>query len=192
MNRSLAFVTIAAALGLAACTSTPDTAAPPTSSTTTTAPSTPVVTEVVTETVTKPIAPPVKPVIDSFGYGALKLGMTLQQALDTKLVGPNLYGEPNAPCSFHDVIGTGGKVYISRAKGVSSIFFTSQMSSDGVGQGVTEAKLKSEYTNLKDSYGTAYTAAPDGNPNAYFHFSLDVEGKVGSAALNINGQDCHS
>ncbi|GHH48922.1 hypothetical protein [Lentzea cavernae] len=192
MNRSLVFVTIAAALGLAACTSTPDNTPTSSTSSSTTPPPAQVVTEFVTETVTKPVAPPTKPVIGSFGYSTLKLGMTLQQALGTKLLGSDdLAGGQGGGCTLHDIVGTGGKAYVSKAKGVSSIFFTVGMSSDGVGEGATEEKLKAEYTNLKASYGTSYTATADGNTNAFFHFGL-ADGKVTNAVLNLNGQDCHS
>ncbi|WP_330271698.1 hypothetical protein OG205_32180 [Lentzea sp. NBC_00516] len=195
MNRSIVLVAIAAALGLSACTSTP-TPAPDTTATSSSAPSsatppTTVVTTVVTQTVTNPPPPPAKPVIGSFGYGGLKLGMTLQQAQDAKLIGPNISGEPDTFCTFHDIIGTGGRAYVSKAKGVSSIFFTADMSSDGIGSGATEEKLKVEYTNLKPSIGSSYTATADGNSNAYFHF-LVGKGMVTTAVLNINGQDCHS
>ncbi|SEP73167.1 hypothetical protein [Lentzea albida] len=193
MNRSLAFVTIAAALGLAACTATPapDTTPAPTSSTATSAPPHAVVTQVVTETVTKPVAPPAQPVIGSFGYGDLKLGLTLQQALGTKLLGPDISGETQGACTLHEITGTGGKVFVSKAKGVSSIFFTAAMASDGVGEGATEQKLKAGYTTLKAGPGTSYTAVADGNANAYFQFAL-ADDKVTNAVLNLNGQDCHS
>jgi hypothetical protein len=117
--------------------------------------------------------------------------MTRQQALDAKLIGPDISGLSGAYCTFHDIIGTGGRAYVSKAKGVSSIFFGADMSSDGVGSGATEEKLKVEYTNLKPSIGTSYTATADGNSNAYFHFLVD-KGMVTTAVLNINGQDCHS
>ncbi|MEU3649612.1 hypothetical protein AB0E59_40015 [Lentzea sp. NPDC034063] len=193
MKRSIVLVTITAALGLAACTSTPapEQTAAPTSSSTTPPPAAQVVTTVVTQTVTNPPPPPAKPVIGSFGYGDLKLGMTRQQALDAKLIGPDISGLSGGYCTFHDIIGTGGQAYVSKAKGVSSIFFTADMSSDGVGSGTTEEKLKVEYTNLKPSIGSSYTAAADGNSNAYFHFLVD-KGKVTTAVININGQDCHS
>ena len=189
MKRSIVLVT--AALGLAACTSTPAPDSTATSSSTT-PPVAQVVTTVVTQTVTNPPAPPAKPVMGSFGYGDLRLGMTRQQALDAKLIGPGDPAAPETGCSLHDIIGTSGKVYVSTKMGVATISFTPEMSSDGVGKGVTVEKLKAEYTNLRPGHNSTFAANADGNQNAYFHFTLDLEGKVGTAALNANGQDCHS
>ncbi|MCR3747167.1 hypothetical protein [Lentzea californiensis] len=192
MNRSLTIVTIAAALGLAACTSTPpapDNTATTTPSSATTTPSNSVVAQVVTETVTKPVAPPAKPVIGSFGYGDLKLGMSLQDALNTKLIGPALNGDE---CTLHDITGTGERTWISKAKGVASVGFSAGMSSDGVGVGATEQKLKVEYTNLVPAGPNySYRAEADNNPDAYFLFGVR-EGKLTGAYLMNKGQDCHN
>lgn len=193
MNRSLVLVAITAALALSACTSTPT---PDNNATSTPAgtatPQATVVTEVVTQTVTNPPAPLAKPVIGSFGYGDLKLGMTLQQALDTKMIGPDLLGRPTEACTLHDLIGTGQKMYVSKKLGVSSIWFTPEMSSDGVGIGATEATLKAEYTNLVAAGpNVSYLAAADNNPAASFGFQVK-EGKVTNAFLSLNDQDCHN
>lgn len=135
---------------------------------------------------------PEKPVVGSFGYGALKLGMTLQQALDTKLIGQDQIGIPTSKCTIHDILGTGERVHVSRAKGVSTISFTPEMSSDGVGKGVTEAELKAGYANLKPA-GPNYTyvADADGNPNASFTFGVR-DGKLWEAFVSLNDQDCHN
>ncbi|MFI6100728.1 hypothetical protein ACIA8G_34695 [Lentzea sp. NPDC051213] len=190
MNRSLVLVTIAAALGLAACTSTPDTNTSTPSSTTT--PPAQVVTEVVTQTVTNPPAPPTKPVIGSFGYGNLKLGMTGQQAIDAKLIGP--VSGPGGSCSSHQIIGTDQYVWVSSKLGVASISFTADMTADGAGIGATEATLKAEYTNLKPT-GPNYSwvAEADDNPSAKFIFGVNKETKkVVAAILSLHDQDCHN
>ncbi|MFD4641643.1 hypothetical protein ACFWN2_30340 [Lentzea sp. NPDC058436] len=189
MNRSLVIVTAAAALGLAACTSTPPTAAPTSSSTTPAS----TVTSVVTQTMTSQPAPPAKPVIGSFGYGDLKLGMTLQQALDAKLIAPDLATNPDADCSNHEIIGTGQRTWVSKKVGVASISFTPVMTSDGVGIGATEEKLKAEYTNLEPT-GPNYSwvAEADDNPAAKFIFGVSQEKKVVAAILSLKAQDCHN
>ncbi|PWK90797.1 hypothetical protein C8D88_101819 [Lentzea atacamensis] len=202
MNRSLILilVTVAAALGLAACTSTPTPTQTPTPDNNATStppvpePAVSVVTEVVTQTVTNAPAPPARPVIDSFGYGKLKLGMTRQQALDAKLIGPQLHGSDTGAhtCTLHDVIGTSEKTWVSTKLGVSTITFSPAMSSDGVGIGVTEAKLKAEYTNLKPiGPNYSYSAVADNNPAARFVFGLD-KGKVVAAFISLADQDCHN
>jgi hypothetical protein len=193
MNRSLVLVTAAAALGLAACTSTPtpDNNATPTPTSTT---QTSVTTQVVTETVTNPpAAPPAKPVIGSFGYGDLKLGMTRQQALDAKLIGPiSEGGKPTDICTMHKITGTDQSVWVSTKKGVASIVFTPDMTSDGVGIGATEATLKAEYTNLQPTGPNySYFAVADNNPSAKFVFRVE-QGKVTAAFLALNSQECHN
>ncbi|MDX8032200.1 hypothetical protein SK803_18430 [Lentzea sp. BCCO 10_0856] len=194
MNRSLVLITAAAALALTACTSTPtpDNTATSTSASPTT-PQAAVVTEVVTHTVTNPPAAPVKPVIGSFGYGDLKLGMTRQQALDARLIGPDLPGPgPADACSVHEIVGTGQKVQVSKKLGVASIVFTPEMASDGVGIGATEATLKAEYTNLRPTGPNySYRAVADNNPAAEFIFRV-AEGKVTMAILLLDNQDCHN
>ncbi|MFJ5987694.1 hypothetical protein [Lentzea sp. NPDC092896] len=202
MKRSVILVAIAAALGLSACTSTPtptpDTtatsAATSSSAPSSTAPPPAVVTTVVTQTVTNPPPQPTKPVIDSFGYGPLKLGMTLQQALDTKLIAPDLLSPPDGACTGHRILGTDHSVAISKKLGVASITFTPEMTSDGVGIGATEEKLKAEYTNLRP-VGPNYTwaADADNNPAATFVFGVHKEKKtLWAAYLALKNQDCHN
>src|SRR5690349_11661960 len=105
MNRSILLVTAGiAALGVAACMSTPT--SKPTPSGMPTSASTP--------------APPEKPVIGSFGYGKLKLGMTRQKALEANLIGPALNGgKPSDVCTLHEIIGTGQHAWVSTAMGVA-------------------------------------------------------------------------
>ncbi|HEX8865240.1 MAG TPA: hypothetical protein VF821_06235 [Lentzea sp.] len=137
-------------------------------------------------------AAPGRPVIGPFGYGGLKLGMTLQQALDTKLIGPDQIGIPTSKCTVHDILGTGERVHVSRAKGVATISFTPEMSSNGVGKGATEATLKSKYTNLEpggENY--TYVADAEGNPDAYFAFGVR-DGKLWEAFVSLRDQDCHN
>ncbi|SFR16754.1 hypothetical protein SAMN04488564_104436 [Lentzea waywayandensis] len=197
MKRSIVLVVIATALGLSACTSTPtpapDATATSTSSSTATPPAA-VVTTVVTQTVTNQPPPPAKPVIGSFGYGPLKLGMTLQQALDTKLITPDLGSHPDSACTSHKILGTDQGVAISKKLGVASITFTPEMTSDGVGIGATEEKLKAEYTNLRP-VGPNYTwaADADNNPAATFVFGVDKEKKtLWAAYLALKDQECHN
>lgn len=201
MNRSIVLAVVAAAFGLAACSTGDASEAPAnTVSATSTATQTPVsppsstVTEVVTETVTKPVAPvSTKPVISSFGYGDLKLGMTRQQAIDAKLISPIEGGQPADVCTLHRINGTKGTTWISNKLGVASITFYPEMSSDGVGIGATEAKLKSEYTNLvKVGPNYTWSAKADNNPQAGFAFGVNNDKVVTAAILSLNNQDCHN
>lgn len=197
MNRSLVLVAITAALALSACTSTPTPDSTATSTPTGTAtPQATVVTEVVTQTVTDPAdapAPPAKPVMDSFGYGKLKLGMTLQQALDTKLIGPaRPGGQPSDLCTVHDIVGTGQSVSVSKKIGVANIYFSSDMTADGIGNGGTEAALKAKYTNLVQRHmSTSWTTEAPGNAAAWLDFT-SKDGTLIHALLRHVDQDCHS
>ncbi|WP_143466690.1 hypothetical protein [Lentzea kentuckyensis] len=150
-------------------------------------------TQVITQTVTNPPLPPGKAVIGSFGYGDLKLGMTRQQALDVKLIGPVLEGGmPADSCTMHKITGTDQNVWVSTKLGVASIVFTPDMTSDGVGIGATEATLKAEYTNLQPTEPNySYFAVADNNPSAQFVFGVK-QGKVTAAFLALNNQDCHN
>lgn len=194
MNRSIVLVAVTAALALAACTSTPtphNNATPTPTGTST--PQATVVTELVTHTVTNPPPPPAKPVIDSFGYGRLKLGMTLQQALDTKLIGPaRPGGQPNDLCTSHDILGTGQLMSVSKRIGVANIYFSADMTADGVGTGATEAALKAKYTDLTQLHmSTSWTTKAPGNLSARFDFTSQ-DGKLIHALLRHVDQDCHS
>lgn len=197
MNRSIILVAVSAAFGLAACTTqaAPEAPANPTTTTTVAPPSsTSVVTQQVTETVIKPVQPPAKPVIGSFGYGNLKLGMTKQQALDAKLIGPERIGGPDALCTMHEIVGTQGNVWVSKTTGVITVTFTAAMTADGAGIGATEAKLKAEYTNLRKPGGPnySYVADADGNPQAEFVFRVE-DGKVTDAFLSHRTNNiCHN
>lgn len=187
MKRSIVLIAVAAAFGLTACTSTPT---PETASTGTAM----VVTEVVTETVTKEAPPPAKPVMDSFGYGPLKLGMTLQQALDTKLIGPaKPVLTPTDRCTIHDLLGTGQSMSISQRVGVANITYTAAMTSDGVGIGGTEAALKAKYPNLYQRHmTTSWTTQLPDNPQAWMEFAGNDQGVLVHAQLMHKEQDCHS
>ncbi|GLY48128.1 hypothetical protein [Lentzea sp. NBRC 102530] len=193
MKRSIVLLAVAAAFGLTACTSTPTPDATPTTTTSDPTTAATVVTEVVTATVTKEAPPPAKPVMDSFGYGPLKLGMTLQQALDTKLIGPAKPGNPADLCTLHDLLGTGQSVYVSKKIGVANIYFTAAMTSDGVGVGGTEAALKAKYSNLVERHGgDSWTVPAPGNPTAWFDFSGNPQDTLDGALLRHVDQDCHS
>ncbi|MFD5824067.1 hypothetical protein [Lentzea sp. NPDC060358] len=195
----LAVVVAASVAGVAACSPTPaaqQSAAP----TPTTAPSPVDVAAGATEvTETKSAAggsvpsSQARPVIGSFGYGDLKLGMTRKKAMDANLLGPILHGgKPSDACTVHHIIGTTQTAWVSTKLGVSTIRFTPDMSSDGVGKGATEATLRAEYTNLTPG-GPNYTwkADADGHQAASFVFRSS-NGTVTEAFLTLKAQECHN
>jgi hypothetical protein len=191
MNRSPVLVALIAALGLAACTSTPTNDSTPTSPA-----GTPVavVTEVVTHTVTNPPkAPPAsgKTMIDSFGFGSLKLGMTREQAIATKLIGPDK-GIQARYCTAHDILGTGQSLTISDTRGISSITFSKDLQPQGAGVGGTRQNVIAAHPNLKAEPNAPgwHRAEASNNPDAYFSYYIAVDGNVRSANLIRNEQDC--
>jgi hypothetical protein len=172
MNHSIkiAVVAVIALVGAAACTNgstqKPDAAPAPviasttTTTTTTSASSAPeqpatVVTEVVTMTVTREPAPPafVQKVDSRPGYGKLKLGMTLEEARETGLVGtiPDFDDNANS-CVMNSVVA------VSKKYGVERITLpASARTSTGIGVGTTYSAVKKAHPDAVE-YRHGYTA----------------------------------
>ncbi len=170
MKRSIVLVTIAAALGLAACTSTPapeQNAAPVAQapSDTGASPST-VVTEVVTETVTNPPKPQAVVNVDTrLGYGALKLGMTLEEARAAGLTDLTWDSPGEAGCVADD------KVAISKKYGVERITLPADAeTSGGIRVGSTFAEVKRAYPNASE-YRAGWSATVGSNATYSFQGS---------------------
>ncbi|MFC3899187.1 hypothetical protein ACFOWZ_47645 [Lentzea rhizosphaerae] len=151
----IAFVSaVAAALGLTACTSTPDqNAAAQTPAST---PSTSVITEVETATVTNPPEQ-----ADSRpGYGALKLGMTLEEARATGQT--NLSFSEGNPFCVAD-----GTVAISKQDGVSRITLPADgRTSKGIAIGYGIDQVRMAYPNAQE-YRAGLSAQLDGYSYAF-------------------------
>ncbi|MFS8100297.1 hypothetical protein LFM09_24515 [Lentzea alba] len=187
MNRSLVLVTIAAALGLAACTNAPASEqnaapAPQTQSSTpgTSTPAPPVVTEVVTSTVTNPPAPQaVTAKTDNrVGYGALKLGMTLDEARAAGLTKLTWEHENGDSTCVSD-----GKVTFSKKYGVVMIALPADAkTSKGIGIGSTYAEVKKAYADAT-SYRGGYSAKIDNA--SHYSFKGDEPGYGGTDASKV-------
>lgn len=154
-----ALVAALAVAGAAACTSAPaPTAAPTTTVTSTTtepapAPSTSVVTEVVTATVTQPVMAKVDPRV---GYGALKLGMTLEEAKATGLV----TGDPGAEDT---ICWRSERITYSWKYGVVRINLPlDAKTSRGISAGATVADLKRAYPEATE-YRAGFSTNLDQN-----------------------------
>lgn len=144
----IAFTIAVATVGIAACTSTPDSrqdstpttpdpiAAPPSSST--------VVTEVTTTTVTNPPKPDSFVQVDHrLGYGALKLHMTPDEAAAAGLKGLKLGPEAGACATAENVV-------ISRKYGIERITLPAESTTSlGIAVGATVADVKKAYPDAK-------------------------------------------
>jgi hypothetical protein len=156
MNRSLVLVAIAAALALSACTSTP-----PSTPTSAPAPTVPVVTEVVTQTVTNPPKPQTD---DRPGYGALKLGMTMDEAKATGLAGTDFHVVRDGQCSYN------ANITVS-TNGVERIVFPKDAkTSAGIAVGSTLADVKKAYPSATED-GLGYFADISGDARLLFETS---------------------
>lgn len=199
MNNSikLALVAAVAVAGIAACTSASEqnaapTTAAPTTGTPTSETSTPpsIVTEVVTQTVTNPLQRQIVTKIDNRpGYGALKLGMTLEEARVADLTDLTWESPGDNACVAD------GKVAISKKYGVVRITLPADAeTSKGVGVGSTFAEVKRAYPNASE-YRAGWWAKVDDNFGYEFlggagldHFA-DTD-KVVRIKLVATGTDC--
>ncbi len=158
----IAFVAVIGIAGIAACTSAPEqhnAVSVPTTQTPTSAPSSvpsdplapPVVTAVVTETVTIPPKPQAVTKVDNrIGYGALKLGMTLEEARATGLT--------NATYGTIPGCASDSTVAVSKKYGVVRITLPKDAkTSAGIGVGSDYAAVKKAYPNATE-YRAGYEA----------------------------------
>ncbi|MFI6100729.1 hypothetical protein ACIA8G_34700 [Lentzea sp. NPDC051213] len=163
MNRSLVLVTIAAALGLAACTSTPaqeQNAAPAAEQPAGTAPTTSEVTATVSD---QPQAQNVAKTDSRLGYGALKLGMTLDEARSAGLTTLTWDSPGDGTCVGDD------KVAISKKYGVVRISLPADArTSKGIGVGSTYAEVKRAYPNASE-YRAGWSASIADNAGLRLH-----------------------
>ncbi|MDX8144024.1 hypothetical protein SK854_18035 [Lentzea sp. BCCO 10_0061] len=112
-----------------------------------------VVTEVVTATVTNPPAPEALVKVDHrLGYGALKLGMTLEEARAAGLTDLTWNSPGDGACVADD------EVAISKKHGVVRITLpVDARTSTGIGVGSTYAKVKDAYQAASE-YNSGWSA----------------------------------
>ncbi|MQY04573.1 hypothetical protein [Actinomadura macrotermitis] len=139
--------------------------------------------------------PPTATALGPDGYGALKLGMSLDQAKATGLItvkkaagGCTAFDLKAAPPAKGAVGG-----YVSAKLGVSSIFSTEEMRTpQGIGNGSTLAELKQAFPKVAKKANVMAAKVPD-NPKAEYDFVLGEGGKtVDQVALVLPGQTCHN
>ncbi|GGS17697.1 hypothetical protein [Actinokineospora fastidiosa] len=166
--------------------------------TTGTAPTKSTGTSVVRQTGTKTAPPPAARVLGPDGLGALKLGMTYEQAMATGALvqddppvegcgGYNLRSHPKE---------NGFSVGITPELGVAAIFLTPQVRTpEGIRLGSPVEDFFTAYPAAeaqRDSYREHYQIVipVPGNDRAIYHLVGTADGKVGSLALALRDHGC--
>ncbi|WP_239137119.1 hypothetical protein [Sphaerisporangium rufum] len=129
-----------------------------------------------------------------FGYGGVRLGMTLKQARATGRV--VLKMRDGGACSGWDLkahpTGRGSVgLYISKKRGVAVIAAPKGVRNpQGIKIGSTKAQLKKAYPKIKFGEFDPQVTVP-GNKKAVFYFGV-AHGKVEGMGLLLKTQDCVS
>ncbi len=170
-----AFIAAVAVAGIAACTSTPVSQQNTTTTTTPAAdsatPSTSVVTEVVTSTVTNPPKPQSATKVDNrVGYGALKLGMTLEEVRATGLVSPDFGAQDSGDCW------SGERVSVSKKYGVVRVSLPAgAKTSTGIGVGSTAGEVRRAHPGASEYRAGLSAALGDSSFFAFLMTSRKAE-----------------
>ncbi|XVQ84992.1 hypothetical protein ACQP2K_40275 [Microbispora siamensis] len=126
-----------------------------------------------------------------YGYGGVRLGMTLKQAEATRTIVKKL---DEGQCSGWDLKAhptgrDGVGLYISKDLGVALIEAPKGVKTpEGIKVGSTMKQVKKAYPRL-DTTGNYPVAVVPGNPKALYYF-LSHRGKVYELALALKNQDC--
>jgi hypothetical protein len=130
-------------------------------------------------------------VVGPTGYGGIRLGMTLQEAQATGLLGDPIYDAEGGCLGYSLRVDTPhGSAYISDT--VQAIYTTGTQTPEGIGQGATFEQLKAVYPELGGQTvapdGHILVAAP-GNPNGQYRFWFNA-GLVTAVSLQFVNQEC--
>jgi hypothetical protein len=144
-----------------------------------------VVTEVVTSTVTIPPKPQAVKSDGRLGYGALKLGMTLEEARAAGLTTLTWESEGDGTC-----VGD-AKIAVSKKHGVVRISLpTDGRTSKGIGAGSTFAEVKRAYPNATE-YRGGWSVDLDGtNLYAFTGEPGNDANEVATVKLGAKVTDC--
>jgi hypothetical protein len=136
-----------------------------------------------------------KPTLGPYGYGAVKLGMTVKQARATGAIVKKLPG--GGGCSGWDLkrfptpknsVG----LYISPRLGVAAIFAAKGMKTPrGIRIGSTFRQLKRAYPRIKKTFHGYHVTTVPGNRKAHYSFEVS-KGKVVGYSIALNNQDCYN
>jgi len=183
-RRTVVRLTVAAAIAVAAITAGPLLLPDRGPSTTPAGPST-----------SPPTSPPTSPdLIGSDGYGRLKLGMTLAQAIATGELGDTISDQVSCVeatlLDFPDA-----QVWIDKERGVAVIgIVTGMETTEGIGPDSTVAEARAAYPDYQQTYNTQMTVPRGGDPAAQLKIehprNATADTKIDGLSLSTVDQAC--
>ena len=183
-RRTVVRLTVAAAIAVAAIAVAPSLLPDRGPSTTPAGPST-----------SPPTGPPSSPdLIESDGYGQLKLGMTLAQAIATGELGDTIRDQVTCVeatlLDFPDA-----QVWIDKERGVAVIDIVPGMeTTEGIGPDSTVAEVRAAYPDFQQTYTDLMTVPLGGDPAAQLKIehprNATADAKIDGLSLSTVDQAC--
>lgn len=144
---------------------------------------------------TETIQPPRTGIVGPEGYGAIKLGMTLEEALDTgKAVVSRGSGTEWCPGIrfLPEHSETADDAVISSNLGLAGIFITEAMRTpDGFGIGSTADELRDAHPDAYIEITNSFAIPIPGYPDRQYYAMIDENDRVAEMTLEFIDQDCY-
>jgi len=140
-----------------------------------------------------PASAQAKPTLGPYGYGSVKLGMSLKKARTTGAIVP--IGSVTNPCTHWHFkkfpkVKWDWHLVISDEKGVVAISGRKGMKTpEGIGIGASFRRLKAAYPRLSKLAPNVYAVTTPRNRKAEYRFEV-YNGKVGAIFLALKNRDC--
>lgn len=145
----------------------------------------------------EPTANDTKPTLGPYGYGSVKLGMSVEQAKATGAI-VRKKSVKEGRCTGWDLkrfptAKNDANIYISSKRGVALIFAAKGVKTpEGIKIGSTLQQVRTAYPGVKQRVDVIWTAKVPGNKKAHYTFYLNERtGKVNGIGLFLNKQDCN-
>lgn len=127
------------------------------------------------------------------GFGKLKIGMKLADAVATGQIDAKSSSPAGGACGVHDLVGhPKSGVYVSTKLGLAAVFAPAgARTPEGIAEGDSIDKVEQAYPALVKN-PNAYIVAAPGGTNTQYLFQVDsaATGVVSSMSLVVRGQDC--
>lgn len=138
-------------------------------------------------------AKPESAVFGPDGFGKLKIGMKLADAVATGQIDAKSSSPAGTSCGVHDLVGyPKSGVYVSPKLGLATVFAPAGVRTpEGIAEGDSIDKVKQAYPALVKN-PNAYIVAEPGGANTQYVFQVDnaATDVVSSMSLVVQGQDC--